>query len=112
MKDAKLRDKWSVERNVLCFEMEGAGIMNTMPSLVIRGICDYSDSQTNKRFQEYAAATAASYAKLLLSYMKNSSDLYGTALRSTMEDRSPAGCFPKGLAIHGMRVFQWSVFLA
>ncbi|KAJ5611872.1 hypothetical protein N7528_008977 [Penicillium herquei] len=75
MKDAKLRDMWSVARDVLCFEMEAAGIMNTLPCLVIRGICDYSDSHKNKRFQEYAAATAASYAKLLLSYVKDSSDL-------------------------------------
>ncbi|KAJ5172316.1 hypothetical protein N7492_004909 [Penicillium capsulatum] len=82
MKDAKLRDQWSREKNVLCFEMEAAGIMNTIPWLVIRGICDYSDSHQDKRFQRYAAATAASYAKLLLSYMKDSMDVNGTALRS------------------------------
>jgi hypothetical protein len=81
--------------------MEGAGIMNTMPSLVIRGICDYSDSHKNKRFQEFAAATAASYAKLLLSYMKDSSDLEGTALRSTMEDGSLLGVFRRAWPFRG-----------
>jgi hypothetical protein len=30
---------------VLCFEMEAAGLMNSFPCLVIRGICDYADSQ-------------------------------------------------------------------
>lgn len=101
MKDAKLRDKWGVERNMLCFEMEGAGIMNTMPSLVIQGICDYSDSHKNKRFLECAAATAASYANLLSSCMKDSSDLEGTALRSTMEDRSLLGVFRRPWQFRG-----------
>lgn len=38
---------------VLCFEMEAAGLMNTFPCLVIRGICDYSDSHKNKEWQAY-----------------------------------------------------------
>lgn len=97
MNDAKLRDRWSMERNVLCFEMEAAGIMNTLPCLVIRGICDYSDSHKNKRFQEYAAATAASYAKILLSYMKDSNDIDGMALRSTKDDQSLLGVIRKAL---------------
>ncbi|KAK1977745.1 hypothetical protein LZ30DRAFT_247149 [Colletotrichum cereale] len=44
MKDAKTRDKYAVERNILCFEMKAAGLMNPFPCLVGRGICDYSDS--------------------------------------------------------------------
>ncbi|KAG9647368.1 Pfs, NACHT and ankyrin domain protein, partial [Aureobasidium melanogenum] len=50
----------------ICFEMEAAGIMNTFPCVVIRGICDYADSHKNDRWQGYAAATAAAYAKELL----------------------------------------------
>ncbi|KAH7123387.1 hypothetical protein B0J13DRAFT_566539 [Dactylonectria estremocensis] len=46
--------------------MEAAGVMNTFPCLVIRGICDYADSYKSKEWQEYAAATAAAFAKLLL----------------------------------------------
>lgn len=46
--------------------MEAAGIMNTFPCVVIRGICDYADSHKNDRWQGYAAATAAAYAKELL----------------------------------------------
>lgn len=68
IKDAKLRDKLSNERDILCFEMETAGLPDGC--LVIRGICDYSDSHKHDGFQPYAAAAAASYAKLLLSYIK------------------------------------------
>ncbi|KAH7030625.1 uncharacterized protein B0I36DRAFT_348831 [Microdochium trichocladiopsis] len=67
MKDAVMRDKLSREKGILCFEMEAAGLMNYMPSIAIRGICDYSDSHKNKKWQGYAAMTAAAYAKELLS---------------------------------------------
>ena len=66
MKDAIIRDKLIAEKDVLCFEMEAAGLMNHFPCLVIRGICDYSDSHKNKEWQGYAAMTAAAYAKDLL----------------------------------------------
>jgi len=52
---------------VLCFEMEAAGLMNNFPCIVIRGICDYSDSHKNKSAQPHAASTAAAFAKELLS---------------------------------------------
>src|SRR3989440_3608490 len=45
------------------FEMEAAGLMDSFPCLVIRGICDYADSHENDRWQPYAAAVAAAYAK-------------------------------------------------
>ncbi|EED11950.1 ankyrin repeat-containing protein, putative [Talaromyces stipitatus ATCC 10500] len=66
MKDAILRDQWALKENILCFEMEAAGLMDSFPCLVIRGICDYADSHKNKVWQPYAAATAAAYAKELL----------------------------------------------
>ncbi|KAK7428976.1 hypothetical protein QQZ08_004488 [Neonectria magnoliae] len=66
MKDASARDRLSEEKDVLCFEMEAAGLMNHFPCLVIRGICDYSDSHKNKEWQGYAAMVAAAYAKDLL----------------------------------------------
>ncbi|PQE30100.1 ankyrin repeat-containing protein [Rutstroemia sp. NJR-2017a WRK4] len=66
MKDAKLRDKWAEDKGIFCFEMEAAGLMDSFPCLVIRGICDYADSHKNKVWQPYAAATAAAYAKELL----------------------------------------------
>ncbi|KAH9225249.1 hypothetical protein K456DRAFT_1419334 [Colletotrichum gloeosporioides 23] len=66
MKDARIRDTLAAERDVLCFEMEAAGLMNHFPCLVIRGICDYSDSHKNKEWQGFAAMMAAAYAKDLL----------------------------------------------
>ncbi|KAK8208081.1 ankyrin repeat-containing domain protein [Phyllosticta capitalensis] len=66
MKDAKTRDSLAETRGVLCFEMEAAGLMNHFPCLVIRGICDYSDTHKNKDWQGYAAMAAAAYAKDIL----------------------------------------------
>jgi nucleoside phosphorylase len=69
MKNALLRDKFAKENGVLCFEMEAAGLMNHFPCLVIRGICDYSDTHKNKEWQGYAAMAAAAYAKDLLAHI-------------------------------------------
>ncbi|XHG00593.1 hypothetical protein AWENTII_004026 [Aspergillus wentii] len=67
MKHGQTRDKLAQEHGILCFEMEAAGLMDHFPCLVIRGICDYSDSHKNKQWQGYAAMVAAAYAKELLS---------------------------------------------
>lgn len=69
MKDAALRDKLATKHGIICFEMEAAGLMNTFPCLVIRGICDYSDTHKNKHWQGYAAMIAAAYAKDVLKQM-------------------------------------------
>lgn len=53
----------------ICFEMEAAGLMNSFPCLVIRGICDYADTHKNDRWQSYSAATAAAFGKELLEVM-------------------------------------------
>ncbi|WQF78469.1 Putative NACHT nucleoside triphosphatase, P-loop containing nucleoside triphosphate hydrolase [Colletotrichum destructivum] len=70
MKHGTTRDLIAKELSVLCFEMEAAGLMDKFPSLVIRGICDYADSHKTKEWQPYAAATAAAYAKELLSFVQ------------------------------------------
>lgn len=67
VKDAITRDQLREELEIICVEMEAAGLMDQFPCLVIRGICDYADSHKNNRWQSYAAATAAAYAKELLS---------------------------------------------
>jgi nucleoside phosphorylase len=66
VKHGPTRDRIAREEGILCFEMEAAGLMDTFPCVVIRGVCDYADSHKNKRWQAYAAATAACYAKELL----------------------------------------------
>jgi hypothetical protein len=67
VKSAEFRDKLSRADGVLYFEMEAAGIVKSVPTLVIRGVCDYSDAHKSKEWQDYAAANAAAYMKLLLS---------------------------------------------
>ena len=78
---------------ILCFEMEAAGLMHDFQCLVIRGICDYADSHKNKRWQRYAAATAAAYAKLFLTKIHCSGAKGLVATQSTVSfmGQSPPG---------------------
>lgn len=71
VKDAVERDKVveHIGEDCFCVEMEAPGLMNHFPCLVIRGICDYADSHKDHRWQRYASATAAAFAKELLSYV-------------------------------------------
>jgi nucleoside phosphorylase len=73
VKDAAERDLILREsgEDCICLEMEAAGLMNSFPCLVIRGICDYADSHKNDGWQKYAAATAAAYAKEFLGFVDN-----------------------------------------
>lgn len=66
IKDSYTRDALKRDLGIICVEMEAAGLMDTFPGLVIRGICDYADSHKNKKWQPYAAAVAAAYMKELL----------------------------------------------
>ncbi|KAI8624059.1 hypothetical protein F5Y19DRAFT_337792 [Xylariaceae sp. FL1651] len=74
IKNATFRDalRRNLGKDVLCVEMEAAGLMDNFPCLVIRGICDYADSHKNKIWQEHAAAVAAAFAKELLGYIQPS----------------------------------------
>ncbi|EFY85479.1 Pfs, NACHT and Ankyrin domain protein [Metarhizium acridum CQMa 102] len=63
MKHGRKRDEIAKDLDVICFDMEAAGVMDVMDCLVIRGICDYSDSHRTKEWQNHAAAAAAAYAK-------------------------------------------------
>jgi nucleoside phosphorylase len=83
MKHGATRERLAQEHNVLCFEMEAAGLMDGFSCLPVRGVCDYSDSHKNKRYQEYAAATAAAYAKELLSVL-------GPFAVNTTPDKEPS----------------------
>ncbi|KAL4999228.1 nucleoside phosphorylase domain-containing protein [Aspergillus recurvatus] len=70
IRDGLTRDRLSTElKGVLCFEMEAAGLLNILPCIVIRGICDYGDSHKNKTWQPCAAGNAAACAKELLAYV-------------------------------------------
>ncbi|KAH7238034.1 hypothetical protein BKA59DRAFT_502576 [Fusarium tricinctum] len=54
--------------DVIAFEMEGAGVWDSFPCIVIKGACDYSDSHKSKDWQQYAAAVAAACIKAFLSF--------------------------------------------
>ncbi|QKX62285.1 uncharacterized protein TRUGW13939_09444, partial [Talaromyces rugulosus] len=66
IKHGATRERLKKDNDILCFEMEAAGLMDDFPCLVIRGISDYSDAHKNDIWQGYAAATSAAYAKELL----------------------------------------------
>ncbi|KAH6975384.1 hypothetical protein BKA56DRAFT_489658 [Ilyonectria sp. MPI-CAGE-AT-0026] len=68
MKAGKERDDLARLEGVIGFEMEGAGVWDSFPCLVIKGACDYADSHKTKAWQNYAAATAAVCAKAFLSH--------------------------------------------
>jgi nucleoside phosphorylase len=63
------REQLRLDSGALCFEMEAAGLMLDFPCIIIRGICDYSDSHKNEQWQGYAALAAAAFTKALLVYV-------------------------------------------
>lgn len=66
IKSARVRDAIAAEEHVIAFEMEGSGLWEKFPALIIKGVCDYADSHKNKTWQKYAALAAAAGAKALL----------------------------------------------
>ncbi|CZR37581.1 uncharacterized protein FPRO_02158 [Fusarium proliferatum ET1] len=68
MKSGEDRDRIAVQEGVIGFEMEGAGVWDSFPCIVIKGACDYADSHKDKGWQRYAAATAAACTKAFLGF--------------------------------------------
>jgi nucleoside phosphorylase len=66
MKSGEDRDEIADKEKVIGFEMEGAGVWDNFPCVVIKGVCDYADSHKNKKWQGYAAAAAAACMKAFL----------------------------------------------
>jgi Flp pilus assembly protein TadD/nucleoside phosphorylase len=66
MKSGEDRDRIAKEEIIIAFEMEGAGVWEEVPCIVVKGVCDYADCHKNKRWQNFAAATAASATKAIL----------------------------------------------
>lgn len=69
MKSGPHRDRLADTEGVIGYEMEGAGICDHFPCIVIKGVCDYADSHKGKEWQLYAAANGAAAAKTFLEYM-------------------------------------------
>ncbi|KAL2197216.1 nucleoside phosphorylase domain-containing protein [Corynascus similis CBS 632.67] len=68
MKSSKDRDSIARQESLIAFEMEGAGVWDSFPCVVIKGACDYADSHKTKAWQRYAAATAAACIKAFLGH--------------------------------------------
>lgn len=93
MKSSEHRDRIAREHNVLAFEMEGAGIWDEIPCIVIKGICDYADSHKNKLWQPFAAATAAAVTKAVLERYTPAEKRCSPAARETSKLPWPSGRF-------------------
>ncbi|KAF6830821.1 pfs domain-containing protein [Colletotrichum plurivorum] len=68
MKSGEHRDKIVAMEGVVAFEMEAAGAWDHFSNscVVIKGVWDYADSHKNKRWQLYAAGTAAACMRAFL----------------------------------------------
>lgn len=66
IRDPDVRDKLASGGSVLCFDTEAAGLMDTFPYLLIRGIADYADTHGNRMWRGYAGAAACAYARHLM----------------------------------------------
>lgn len=69
IKNALTRDDLRDKHKLIGLEMEAAGVMNHLPTAVIRGVSDYADKHKNKIWQPYAAAMAAAYTKAVLAHI-------------------------------------------
>ncbi|KAI1364127.1 hypothetical protein F5Y08DRAFT_353825 [Xylaria arbuscula] len=69
IRDERERDRLRNEYGILCVDMEAAGVMHNtveIPFIVVRGISDYADSHKTDLWHDYAAITAAAFARVLL----------------------------------------------
>ena len=66
MKSSRHRDNIASDHKVIAFEMEGAGIWDNFPTIIIKGVCDYADSHKGHEFRKFSAASAAACMKAIL----------------------------------------------
>ena len=81
MTDPRRRDEMSqMYHGALCFEMGAAGVIDDKRCLIIRGIADYADSHKVDAWQNYAAGTAAAFAREFLLTIRPRENIPGTLL--------------------------------
>lgn len=66
MKSGVDRNRIAADDELIAFEMEGVGVWEQHPTIVIKAACDYADSHKSKDWQDYAAAMAAACLKVIL----------------------------------------------
>lgn len=98
MRSAEHRDIIARQDSVIAFEMEGIGVWDHFPSLVIKGVYDYSDSHKNKIWQVFAAGTAAACAKAFLTeWMSGIGPYQDEALTLPIRPINPSPASPNTL---------------
>lgn len=90
IKSAMHRDNIAQQENVIAFEMEGAGVWDEVPCIVVKGVCDYADCHKNKGWQNFAAATAAATTKAILErYTQTDKDMISKRLEIVSSKENP-----------------------
>lgn len=89
IKSAAHRDRIAEQENVIAFEMEGAGVWDEVPCIVVKGVCDYADCHKHKGWQDFAAAVAAAAAKAILERYTRTDQRDGSAARAPSDDTGP-----------------------
>ncbi|KAJ9650858.1 hypothetical protein H2198_009845 [Neophaeococcomyces mojaviensis] len=90
IKSAQHRDQIAAKEQVIGFEMEGAGVWDNFPTIVIKGVCDYADSHINKKWQKYAAVAAAVCTNGILENWRETDEI-----SNPFEDPNKAGVLPR-----------------
>ncbi|KAH7240276.1 nucleoside phosphorylase domain-containing protein [Fusarium redolens] len=80
------RDELAARHDLDAFEMEGAGIWDEIPTMIIKGISGYADSHRNEAWKDFAAATAASVAKAILGRYPSGNSVQPSAPVSGQQD--------------------------
>lgn len=66
IKCADYREHMFRTEKAIGFDMESAGLWEYLPTVIVKGVCDYADSHKNKLWQDYAAASAAACTRAVL----------------------------------------------
>jgi hypothetical protein len=90
IKSAAHRDRIAEKHQVVAFEMEGAGIWDEVPCIVVKGVCDYAYCHKNKGWQVFASATAAAAARAIFErYTQTDGDVCRREATAVIEAGDP-----------------------
>ena len=68
IKYATYRERMFRKEKAIGFDMESAAVWEYLPTVIVKGVCDYADSHKNKLWQDYAAASAAACTRAILDF--------------------------------------------
>ncbi|KAF4841037.1 hypothetical protein CGCSCA4_v009698 [Colletotrichum siamense] len=95
MKSGEHRDMMAQQHGIIAFEMEGAGVWDEIPCIIVKSVCDYADSHKNKKWQGFAAVAAASATKAVLNmYPYSTAPIATTHVSHATETASPIFLVP------------------